>query len=396
MPPKKQKPPIAPVDQVPMTPKHAAIAAQATVRLEGNKPSSGRDSSRRGSMDSTDGSHRTRSGSDGDIRGSSATVAPETQPGSSAEGEAKAKVLPAEIKDPKDIARLELKDKIYWAPPPNSYGFFLSTFFSPMVRQRFRLVHAAALVVLTIICQAGLTVYLATFLDKDNSGECAAYLMEMICLSIFTATMYGNGTFMWTGQLCFFSAYMRRKAKNDSEEDRYYRVDKITKRERTALIMGTAGMEFFTWIWLLVCGCLFLHGSQDGESLLLNTVALEFIMNIDDVFFRIFVTEGGRERLQRCEFTVRIGHKDIGVNKAKAPSRPVTTNRAGRKGDKEESMDEKAMKKLEMQERIGCLQTVYDYFPLWAPCGVFGFAILIATLLRAGNYAGCAFEDNTA
>eukprot|EP00658_Telonema_sp_P-2_P012088 TRINITY_DN14609_c0_g1_i3.p1 TRINITY_DN14609_c0_g1~~TRINITY_DN14609_c0_g1_i3.p1 ORF type:complete len:468 (+),score=143.26 TRINITY_DN14609_c0_g1_i3:63-1466(+) len=317
------------------------------------------------------------------------------------------------IEGEEEIKKLELKDKIYWNVPPNSYGFFISTYLSPIVKQAFRLYHAITLVVLTIICQAGLTVYLATFLDKDNS-TCAPFLMEFFAVAVFTATMYGNATFVWTLQLCLFSEFMLRRGKDD-EPDKFFKVEKRGKRKKLGLILFTSGIEFLTWIWLLLCGCLYLHGSQDGETLLLNTVALEFVMNIDDVFYNIFVTTGGKERCERCEFAVRIGHKDTSINtKVAGPRLDNLINRppSAKKGkndkldasrmslDDYDDLTDAELKKIrkaeEMHKKLTFMQKVYDYFPLLAPAFVFGFALLFVIIMRGADFTECGFDDDMA
>merc|ERR1711977_167502 len=102
-----------------------------------------------------------------------------------------------------------------------------------------------------MLCQAGLSVYVATFLGDDNT-TCAPMGMEVVCMGVFVATMYGNATFMWTAELCLHSAYMKRETSDGSCQ--YFHCSSSSGFRRAIVTVLVPLTEFLIWGLLMVTG----------------------------------------------------------------------------------------------------------------------------------------------
>lgn len=163
-------------------------------------------------------------------------------------------------------------DKINWGPAIVQYGYGLFLNISSQFMLTFYLFFTS------IIPR-----YNELNFSQDKDFCNISSLLKFTSLVIFLFTMFSKLSYFYK-QVCIIFSTSYRKNQSDDE------VKTITHYkyfDRLFLFFICWMTEFIQWCFLLVCGMGYLLFADSVETLIMNSLSLEFILDIDEMIFKV-------------------------------------------------------------------------------------------------------------
>lgn len=95
--------------------------------------------------------------------------------------------------------------------------------------------------------------------------------------------------------------WMRRRMKKAVTKEYHWNLSGITTVSKCCALLGVALPKLMIGTATMVFGCQFIMLSPDSESLIMNSLAFLFILDIDDYFYHSFTTTTIKARLEDME-----------------------------------------------------------------------------------------------
>lgn len=119
--------------------------------------------------------------------------------------------------------------------------------------------------------------------DKTFCG--ISSLLKFTALVIFLFNMFSKIEYFYK-QVCIIFATQYR-LKMDDDEYKVWYIKQNKNGHRMALFFICWMTEFTQWCFLLVCGMGYLLFADSVESLIMNSLSLDFILDIDEMIFKV-------------------------------------------------------------------------------------------------------------
>ncbi|KAJ1637701.1 hypothetical protein T492DRAFT_950280 [Pavlovales sp. CCMP2436] len=310
-------PPIRPVQS-------AGTSAPSLGGTMGPKPPPFRPAKSAGAFSSTSGSSKlpraSRSSSSSRLRGwLSASWSRSSGALSSVGSVGKRVVVHARISPKPGLSSVETRDteasssadRVFLPPEENLCCLALSSWFVPTVKNHYR--GLPAFIIATCI-QATFVGYLAVN-SFQREGPCGTpALLQACAVYVFATTTVAEFSALRTLEFCWCTERVRVLGGTRVDERNHLRQEadqvlpiKATSRRARRLLCLLPITEAVVELALFIVGCFFLIQAQSTTDLIADTVALNFISQIDEVCLRSYFTPATRHRLQKYQFEHRWG-----------------------------------------------------------------------------------------
>lgn len=164
--------------------------------------------------------------------------------------------------------------KINWGPAIVQYGYGLFLNISSQFLLTFYLFFTSVL---------------PRFLDLENSQSptfCQiSSLLKFTALLIFLFSMLSKVVYFYKGACIIFSSTYR--IENEDGTRTVWTMSEYKPCHRALLFVICWLTEFLQWCFLILCGMGYLLFADSIETLIMNALSLEFILEIDEMIFRV-------------------------------------------------------------------------------------------------------------
>ena len=182
--------------------------------------------------------------------------------------------------------------------PQDLGGLTVSGWLVPTVKGPFR---AIGLFCMAICMQITFMFYMFDALLASDSSACSTpALLQVVAVFVFGANVFSGFTAHKAMQIALYSTHLK------AETDTQYLVRKTDSKMRKFLFALTLtdllveGSVFFL-------GCYFLVNSSSVNDVVLNSVAVNFIAEIDEALLGAFIVQSAKSRLEKYRFNVPVG-----------------------------------------------------------------------------------------
>lgn len=215
------------------------------------------------------------------------------------------------------------KDLVFLYPPATLPSLIVSSMLVPTVRRPLK---GVPTFVLSCIVQGGLVAYLVSSVMGrwEHSSTCdSEALAQFFAIFVFTTALWDHHSSGTVLQLCLYSRLLKVDGAPAPEPNgimRYtpdeYREVRPTSLRRRWLIALVPMTDMLLELAVWIAGCLFLVMSESTEDLIVNSVAVNFIGEVDLLLLSCFFSKASRQRLAKYRIDHRWGvaegvtHKD--------------------------------------------------------------------------------------
>jgi len=196
--------------------------------------------------------------------------------------------------------------KVFKSPPLNIYGYAVSTWAVKKCSSARSIFNTVLLLFLNIFVQAVIVYHIAVLTNDADVPECSAIddqfndVLTVACVFIFAASQIGGSSFVETGQMIARAQQIQVPgASGGISYDTAADIRETSCCKRILLFLVITGTEFILWLSMLLCGTMYLVKSPNLESLILNTMALDFITHIDEHLFITMLNKATQQRVQK-------------------------------------------------------------------------------------------------
>ena len=189
-------------------------------------------------------------------------------------------------------------------------GLLVASWLTPTVRSPRKLLFPY---VISILLQLGFIGYLLSFViyQQPLSNLCATPAMLQFCaVYVFGVTMFSNHTSITNLQI----ALTCTKIKKVDGEPTIMSV-RPTSRSARRLLACLPLADLLIEVMVLVVGIWFLMTSESAQDVVLNSVAVNFISEIDEMMLRAFVSPLTKQRLNKYHFEALYGVEEGATKK---------------------------------------------------------------------------------
>ena len=206
------------------------------------------------------------------------------------------------------------KDLVFLYPPVTLPSLIVSSMLVPTVRRPLK---GVPTFVLSCMVQGGLVAYLVSSVMGrwEHSSTCdSEALAQFFAIFVFTTALWEHHSSGTVLQLCLYSRLLKVDGAPAPEPTgimRYapdeYREVRPTSRRRRWLIALVPMTDMLLELAVWIAGCLFLVMSESTEELIVNSVAVNFIGEVDLLLLTSFFSTASRQRLAKYRVDHRWG-----------------------------------------------------------------------------------------
>ena len=202
-------------------------------------------------------------------------------------------------------------------PPTTLPALVVSSWFVPKVKRPWK---GVPTFFISLVIQCGLIAYLIFSVHDrwDQVSACNTAAFAQLCsVFVFATTMFNHQSHLTELQVCLYSTVVQKDGYTEPdgrglvrwvpEERTPVRATSPRRRILLALVPLTS---LFVNAWVFAAGCLFLVESSSVAELIVNTVAVNFISEIDDLMLASFFNKASQQRLAKYRFDFRYGIAD--------------------------------------------------------------------------------------
>jgi len=202
--------------------------------------------------------------------------------------------------------------KVFKSPPQNIYGYAVSTWAVKRVSSSRSIFNTVLLLVINVFVQGVIVYYIGKHSIDTATPECSEIkdefndLLTVACLFIFAASQIGGCTCIETGQMIAKAQEIQVPA-TSSAVSGPEPIRKTSCCVRIALFMAITMSELVIWLMIMIAGGMFLVKSRDVSSLILNTLALDFITQVDEHLFTTMLNKATQQRVIKYKIEHSLG-----------------------------------------------------------------------------------------
>ena len=205
-----------------------------------------------------------------------------------------------------------MDDGAFIPMPQDLAGLTVSGWLVPTVKSPFKGLPAFFIAVVLQGCFLG---YLMDKMANESTFSSACQspaIIQAAAVYVFGAAVFNQFTALKGMQIALYTTNL--KADGD---DTQYAVRETTTRQRRLLFSLTV-IDLLVEVLVFGVGVLFLMGSESVADVVLNSVAVNFVSEIDEILLGAFINQAARQRLEKYRFHVPVGIEAGDTNMKKA------------------------------------------------------------------------------
>ena len=183
-------------------------------------------------------------------------------------------------------------------------GLILSSVLTPSVRTRDSMQKLLPTWIIALALQIAFIAYMCDYVWTSasvNSICNTPFLLQLCAVYIFGATQFANHSSLANIDLALHCDHFKK-----ADSDEVKPTVELSRGERMRLAAVPA-LDLAIEVTVTVIGTLFLLTSENSGEVVLNSVAVNFISDIDETMLSAFVSPLSKQRLAKYRFESRAG-----------------------------------------------------------------------------------------